>query len=235
MTVEEIMHHLKEMGSEQTMKTFKNHGAQEPFFGVKVGDLKKLVKFVKKDQELALALYDTGNHDAMYLAGLAVDPKKLTREQLEQWVDKAYWYMLAEYTVANAAAESPFALELAHKWMNDDREMVAACGWSTYAGYMSITADEELDLEEIRGLLKRVEETIHGERNRVRYAMNGFVIMAGSAIAELHDEALAVADRIGKVDVNVGNTACKVPLAADYILKVKNRGKVGVKKKTCIC
>lgn len=235
MTVEEIMNQLEEMGSEQTKKTFMRHGAKEPLFGVKVGDLKKLVKYVKKDQELALALYDTGNHDAMYLAGLAVDPLKLTKERLEQWVEKANWYMPAEYTVANAAAESPFALELARKWMDDDREMVAVCGWSTYAGYMSITPDEELDLQEIRGLLKRVEETIHGERNRVRYAMNGFVIMAGSAVSDLHDEALAAADRIGKVDVNVGNTACKVPLAADYILKVKNRGKIGVKKKTCIC
>ncbi|SDM98963.1 3-methyladenine DNA glycosylase AlkD [Fictibacillus solisalsi] len=235
MTVEEIMSQLEEMGSEQTKKTFMRHGAKEPLFGVKVGDLKKLVKYVKKDQELALALYDTGNHDAMYLAGLAVDPLKLTKERLEQWVEKANWYMPAEYTVANAAAESPFALELARKWMDDDREMVAVCGWSTYAGYMSITPDEELDLQEIRGLLKRVEDTIHGERNRVRYAMNGFVIMAGSAVSDLHDEALAAADRIGKVDVNVGNTACKVPLAADYILKVKNRGKIGVKKKTCIC
>jgi 3-methyladenine DNA glycosylase AlkD len=211
------------------------HGAKEPFFGVKIGDLKKLVKFVKKDQELALALYDTGNHDAMYLAGLAVDPKKLTRQQLEHWVEKAYWYMLAEYTVANVAAESPFALELARKWMDDEREMVAACGWSTYAGYLSITPDEELNLEEIRGLLNRVEETIQGEQNRVRYVMNSFVIVAGSAVGRLHDEALAVAERLGKVDVNVGNTACKVPLATDYILKVKNRGKIGVKKKTCIC
>ncbi|MDN4525717.1 DNA alkylation repair protein [Fictibacillus fluitans] len=235
MTVDEIMNQLEEMGSEQTKKTYIRHGAKEPFFGVKVGDLKKLVKYVKKDQELALALYDTGNHDAMYLAGLGVDPKKLTRQQLEHWVEKAYWYMLAEYTVANVAAESPFALELARKWMDDEREMVAACGWSTYAGYLSITQDEELNLEEIRGLLKRVEETINGEQNRVRYVMNGFVIVAGSAVSSLHDEALAVAERVGKVDVNAGNTACKVPLATDYILKVKNRGKVGVKKKTCIC
>jgi hypothetical protein len=44
-----------------------------------------------------LALYDTGNHDAMYLAGLSVDPKLITKETLQDWVKKAYWYMLAEY------------------------------------------------------------------------------------------------------------------------------------------
>lgn len=29
----------------------------------------------------------------------------------------AYWYMISEYTVAQVAAESPFALELAREWM----------------------------------------------------------------------------------------------------------------------
>ena len=90
----ELMNELESLGSEQTRKTFIRHGAKEPFFGVKIGDLKKFVKHVKKDQELALALYETGNHDAMYLAGLAVDPKKLSKEMLQKWVEDAYWYML---------------------------------------------------------------------------------------------------------------------------------------------
>ena len=40
MTYEEMMQKLEELGSEQTKRTFSNHGAQEPYFGVKVGDLK---------------------------------------------------------------------------------------------------------------------------------------------------------------------------------------------------
>lgn len=83
MTLDEIMQELASMGTEQTKKTYIRHGAQEPFFGVKIGDMKKLVKIVKKDQNLALQLYDTGNYDAMYLAGLSVDPKALAKEQLQ--------------------------------------------------------------------------------------------------------------------------------------------------------
>ncbi len=64
------------MGSEQTKKVFMRHGAREPFFGVKVGDMKKIVKRVKKNHELSLALYDTGNGDAMYLAGLMPTKRK---------------------------------------------------------------------------------------------------------------------------------------------------------------
>jgi 3-methyladenine DNA glycosylase AlkD len=235
LTLEEIMGKLEELGSEQTKNTYLNHGARGKVFGVKVGDLKKLVKQVKKNQELALALYETGNHDAMYLAGLSVNPKLMTKETLQEWVTGANWYMLAEYTVAGVAAESPFALELAREWMKSDEEMIAVAGWSTYTNYLSITPDEELDLDEIRGLLHQVETSIHEERNRVRYGMNGFVIGVGAFVSELHDEAKRVAEVIGKVHVDVGRTACKVPLATDYIKKIVARDKIGVKKKTCIC
>jgi len=235
MTLDEIMWKLAEFGTEQTKKTFRNHGAKGDLFGVKVGDLKKLVKHVKKDQPLALALYETGNSDAMYLAGLSVNPKLMTKETLQKWVKTATWYMLAEYTIAGVAAESNFALELAREWMDSDEEMTAVAGWSTYSNYISITPDEKLDLEEIRSLLHQVETTIHAEKNRVRYVMNGFVISVGAYVAELYDVAMQVAEEIGKVHVDVGQTACKVPLATDYIKKIEQRDKIGVKKKTCIC
>ncbi|MFP7297331.1 DNA alkylation repair protein [Neobacillus niacini] len=235
MNLEEVMRKLEELGSEQTKKIYMNHGVKEPFFGVKVGDLKKLVKFVKKDHELALALYNTGNHDAMYLAGLSVNPKLISKETLQDWVKKAYWYMLAEYTVAGVASESKFALELAREWMDSPEEMTAVCGWNTYTNYLSISPDEELDIEEIRSRLTQVAATIHNERNRVRYAMNTFVISVGAYVKELHGEAVLAAEKIGKVHVNVGNTACKVPAATQYINKIAERDKIGVKKKTAIC
>ncbi|TDL52678.1 DNA alkylation repair protein [Paenibacillus dendritiformis] len=235
MTVEDIMKKLEAMGSEQTKKTFIRHGAPGPLFGVKIGDLKKLVKDVKKDQALARALYETGNSDAMYLAGLTVNPKMMDKETLQAWAKKANWYALAEYTVAGVAAESPYALELAREWMQSSDEMIATCGWSTYANYVSITKDECLDLEEIRRLLQQIAATIHSEKNRVCYTMNMFVIVVGSYVRPLHEEAVSVAEAIGKVEVHMGQTACKVPDAVPYIEKTVAAGKLGTRKKTCIC
>ncbi|MFF2481903.1 DNA alkylation repair protein [Paenibacillus sp. NPDC058071] len=235
MTYSEVMQALEGMGTEQTKNTYLRHGAKEPFFGIKIGDMKKLVKPVKKDQQLALELYESGNHDAMYLAGLTVNPKTMTEERLRHWVSKAYWHALAEYTVAGVAAESPFARELAMEWIDSPEEMAAVCGWSTYANYVSITADDKLDMTELRALLGRVRDTVHDERNRVRYVMNGFVISVGAYVTELTEEAKDVAQAIGKVHVNVGNTACKVPLATDYIAKIEKAEKIGNKRKTCIC
>lgn len=112
MTVEDIMKKLEAMGSEQTKNVPPAWG---PGAAVRRqgGDLKKLVKDVKKDQALARALYETGNSDAMYLAGLTVNPKTMDRETLKAWAKRANWYLLAEYTVAGVAAESPHALALA--------------------------------------------------------------------------------------------------------------------------
>ncbi|CAM5216220.1 3-methyladenine DNA glycosylase AlkD OS=Ureibacillus acetophenoni OX=614649 GN=SAMN05877842_106116 PE=4 SV=1 [Ureibacillus acetophenoni] len=235
MTYEEIMQKLEELGSEQTKQIYLNHGVREPYFGVKIGDLKKLVKYVKKDHELALKLYNSGNRNPMYLAGVSVDPKLISEETLQDWTNKAYWYMAAEYTVAQVAAESEYALELAREWMKSDEEMIAVCGWSTYTNYITITPDDQLDLVEIRDLLEQVKNTVHQERNRVRYVMNGFVISVGAYVPELTEEAKQVAQHIRKVHVDVGNTACKVPLATDYIKKVEEKNKTGIKRKTCIC
>ncbi|WP_366414816.1 hypothetical protein [Paenibacillus sp. GP183] len=92
-----------------------------------------------------------------------------------------------------------------------------------------------MDLEEICDLLHLIEETIHEERNRVRYTMNNFVIKVGSSVQSLHEEAMQTAKKIGRVYVNVGETACKVPEANGSIKKIIASGKIGVKKKTCIC
>ncbi|MBT6764999.1 MAG: DNA alkylation repair protein, partial [Prolixibacteraceae bacterium] len=65
--------------------------------------------------------------------------------------------------------------------------------------------------------------------------MNGFVISVGTYIKELTAKTQEVALKIGKVNVNMGGTACKVPLAKDYIEKSIDKGKVGKKRKTARC
>ena len=41
MTAQDVLAELEKYGDERTKKTLMTHGAKEPFFGVKVGDLKK--------------------------------------------------------------------------------------------------------------------------------------------------------------------------------------------------
>jgi 3-methyladenine DNA glycosylase AlkD len=234
-TAAEIVEELKPLGSEAYKRLLLKHGAKEPFFGVKIEELKKIQKRIKKDYKLALDLYDTGISDAMYLAGMITDDARMTKRDLEKWVKNASWHMVAEYTVAGTAAESPHGWELGLKWIESKKELVASAGWATLAGVVSITPDEELELEEIKRLLKRVEQTIHEQPNYVRSTMNCFVIAVGCYVAPLTELAMKTGKKIGTVQVDMGETACKVPAAPEYIQKVKERGTIGRKKKTAKC
>lgn len=235
MTLQEIMKTLEEFGDERTKNTLIKHGAKEPFFGVKVADLKKILKKTKKNHELSLALYATGNSDAMYLAGLMADENQISEAQLNEWIDQAYWYYLSEFAVPWVAAETPFGFELALKWIKSDRESIAAAGWSTLSFYAGVSPDENIDLKAYSDLLDQVANEIDGAQNRVKHVMNAFVIAVGSYIESLTDKSITIATQIGKVEVHMGETACKVPLAKDYIKKVMDRGSIGKKRKTARC
>ncbi|MBA4190111.1 MAG: DNA alkylation repair protein [Planctomycetaceae bacterium] len=235
MTAQEVLAELESLGSEQTKKTFLRHGAKEPFFGVKVGDLKTIQKRVKKDHALSLALFDSGNSDAMYLAGLISDPAKMTKAQLRKWAKGAYWYMISCFTVPWVASESPHGRELALEWMASDKEQIAAAGWATYSSLVAIKPDAELDLAEVERLMEQVKAEIGSAANRVRYCMVNFVIAVGGYVAPLTAKAKAIAKALGKVEVDMGDTSCKVPDALEYIAKIEKMGRVGKKRKSAMC
>lgn len=235
MTKEEVLQELEEYGNAQTKKVLTRHGAREPFYGVKVQDLKKIVKKVKKNHELSMELYDTGNSDAMYLAGLIADETKISKAELNHWVKNAYWYMLSDYAVAAVASESPHGEELGLEWIDSQDEMIASAGWATLSGIAAIKANEELDISLFDTLLDRVEKRIHQAPNRTRYTMNGFVIAVGSYLPSLTEKAMQLAQTIGKVDVKMGKTSCKVPFAPDYIQKIVDKGRLGKKRKVARC
>ncbi len=235
MTAAEIVQELEALGQPGYKKIFLKHGIKEPLFGVKVEELKKIQKRIKKDYQLALELYDTGIYDAMYLAGLIADDLKMTKKDLQRWVEKATCDALCSYTVSWVAAESQHGWELAREWIDSSKESIASAGWATLSSLVAIKPDAELDFAELKKLLARVEKTIHKSPNRVRYAMNGFVISLGGYVSALTAAALKAAAKIGTVTVDMGETECKVPDAAAYIKKMQDRGAIGKKRKTAKC
>ena len=201
----------------------------------KIEELKKYQKRIKKDYQLALDLYDTGIYDAMYLAGLIADDGKMTEKDLRHWLKRAHCSALASYTVAWVAAESHHGSTLALDWIESADENTATAGWATLSSLVAIKDDADLDLAELKGLLERVQKTIHQQPNRVRYVMNSFVIATGSYVSTLTDQAIKTAKKVGPVTVEMGGTSCKVPSAVEYIEKVRKRGAIGKKRKSVRC
>ena len=235
MGAKEILAKLKELGSESTANVLMKHGAKKPCYGVKVEDLKKIQKEVKTDHDLAIALFNSGVFDAMYLAGLVMDGSTMTKKELTSWAETNYGSSISSYTVPWVAAESDFGNELALAWIVSQKEFIAVSGWATLSSLVSVRPDGELDLPKLKNLLDRIVKDIDAAPNRVKQAMNNFIISVGCYVPPLTEHALKVADRVGKVKVDVGDTACKIPSATEYINKLKAKGTIGKKRKEVKC
>jgi 3-methyladenine DNA glycosylase AlkD len=233
-TAAEILAELKPLGRDSYKRVMRKHGVVEPYFGVKIEELKKFQKRIRKNYQLALDLYATGNYDAQYLAGLIADETRMTRRDFQGWLSSAKSAPLSG-VVARLAAESPPGWDLALEWIESKNESVADAGWSTLSGLVSFKDDAELDLTKLKQLLLLVGRTIHGQPNGVRYAMNGFVIALGTYVRSLTELALQTAVKIGPVSVDMGDTSCQVPFAPDYIRKIQRRGSLGKKRKAVRC
>ena len=64
---------------------------------------------------------------------------------------------------------------------------------------------------------------------------DGFVIAVGAYVKPLARQARSTARKLGKVDVDMHGTSCKVPVALDYIDKIESMGRIGKKRKTIRC
>ena len=235
MTTPEVLQQLKTMGNEATVHILMKHGAKQPCFGVKIEDMKKLLKPLKGRQDVALELFASGVFDAMYLAGLVADGAKMTRAQLDTWAQLNYGSSISSYTVPWVASESPCGFELALEWIDSKKEFVAVSGWSALGFIMAVTPDEKLDIAILQKLLNRVLAQLHQAPDRVRYAMNSFVIAAGSYMLPLTEAAIDTARKLGPVNVDMNGARCKVPSADIYIAKIADRGNLGKKRKTVKC
>ena len=236
MTANEILAELKPLGRESYKRVLTgNHGVKEPCFGVPVSELKQLQKRIKKDYQLALDLYDTGNYDAMYLAGLIADDARMTPKDLQHWAEKAEGGSLPGATVAWVAAGSPHGRELALKWIDSKKDHVAVAGWATLSSLVAIQDDAKLDLPELKQLIQRVQHSIHKAPDQVRRGMNGFLISVGCYVIPLTEFARETGEQIGPVTADLGNNDCQIPFAPDYIRKVEKRGAIGKKRKSAKC
>lgn len=215
LSLAEAMAALEKAGSAQARKTYARHGAPEPMFGVSFADLKTLVKRIKVDQELALALWKTGNFDARNLAVKIADPRLMTQGDLDRWALESAAGCNAY--VAQLAAEGGHGRARADGWLKSKAEAHRRCGWLLVGALAG--RDEEVASPWFASHIATIEGTIHTAPNDEREAMNGALIAIGGRDASFRKAALAAAKRIGQVSVDHGDTACKTPDAGPYIEK----------------
>jgi 3-methyladenine DNA glycosylase AlkD len=216
MSFRDVMKELESLGTAQNRKVYARHGFGPNMFGVSFANLNKMAKRLKIQHDLALELWATGNHDARVLACMIADPVKATGKQLDAWANEVDNYcgtdLLAQYVSKTAFADSKAKL-----WVRSKADYVGQAGWDLVARLAM--GSSEIPDGVFEGYIETIERTIQTAENRTRHAMNNALIAIGIRNVSLQAKAITAARRIGKVEVDHGETSCKTPDAEAYILK----------------
>lgn len=221
MKLDEVMATLKKTATAQHKKTYLRHDPRATVFGTPFSVINPLAKKIKVDHALAGQLWKTGYVEARIVALMVADAAQLTKEQANAWVEevtnRAYGFYLGPLV-----ARSPHAAALMKAWMKSKKEMVGLCGFSILNGKLRDDPGSVSDAE-CEKVLADIEKRIHASPNWVKYAMNAALIAIGTYKPALKAKAIAAAKRIGKVEVDHGDTECKTPDACAYIEKASRR------------
>lgn len=221
MNAVEILATLKKLGKPQTAVIYKRHGSGDNVFGTLTSQIAKLQKKIKVDHTLAMELWKTGNAEARILALLVSDPQRLTRAAADQLLRDGQTHFLGCY-LAGLLGRSPIARELMGPWMASSDEFTREIGY----GILSVVVKEQpgsLTDADVAEILATIENEIHTSPNWARSAMNTALISIGIFKPSCRNQALDAAKRIGKVDIDHGETTCKTPDAIPSIEKASKQ------------
>lgn len=221
LTAQEILAALKKLGKPQTATIYKRYGTGDNVFGVLTSEIAKLKKKIKVDHALALELWKTGNAEARILALLIADPEKVTRTDADGLLRDGPVRFIGCY-LSGLLARSRIADETMYSWMKSADQFTREMGYGILGCRLKDDPDSVSDAD-AQHLLATIETEIQRSPNWARYAMNGALISIGVYKPALRKKAIEAAIRIGKVEVDHGETYCKTPNAVLYIEKASKR------------
>lgn len=218
MTLKETLKQLKTLGDPkvraQNAKSGSwGAGAGDNQFGVALSDIRVLAKKIKTNHALALALWDTGNVDAQFLATLLIEPKKLSGKEMDRLVRSISFVRVADWLISYVVAQHPDKETLREGWMADDDRWAARAGWQLTASRVAKSPDG-LDL---KALLDRIESEMADAAPEVQWTMNNTLAAIGIHVPKLRKRAIAIGEKIGLYRDWPVSKGCTPPFAPIWI------------------
>ena len=166
-----VLEHLKEKADANYLKGMARFGIDNSkALGVKLPEIRKLAKIIKKDHELALALWDTQIHEARILASLIADPKQVTAELMDSWTGDFYSWDICDQLCGNLFDRTPFAIDKAIEYSAHEQEFVKRAGFVLMAEYAIHNKNAPDDV--FINLFPIMEREAWDDRNFVKKAVN---------------------------------------------------------------
>ncbi|HTH81552.1 MAG TPA: DNA alkylation repair protein [Mucilaginibacter sp.] len=195
MTTEQVIEQLKQKADERYHTGMMRFGIKtDKALGVKVPELRKMAKAIKKDHELALQLWDTGIHEARILATMIADPAQVTAAQIDAWVNDFDSWDVCDQACGNLFDRTPYAIEKALEFSASEQEFVKRAGFVLMAEYAvhHKKADDEVFIQ----FFPIIEREAWDDRNFVKKAVNWALRQIGKRNSTLKNLAIGVAKNI---------------------------------------
>ena len=193
MTVKQVLKKLEALGDEKRRAHNAKYGASDKQFGVKMGDIRALAKELKSQPDLALALWETENVDAQFLAVLMMKPKALTEDDLDRLVRSSSFVQVTDWLSAYVIKKHPDKESLRQRWMEDEDPKAARAGWTLTAERVVKSPDGL----ELKSLLDRIESEMGDADPDIQWTMNIALGETGIQFPKHRKRALKIGETLG--------------------------------------
>ncbi|MGH8082257.1 MAG: DNA alkylation repair protein [Lysobacter sp.] len=163
-------------------------------FGVPMASIQAIAKRLRRDRELAAALWDSGWYEARLLASYIDDPALVTAAQMDRWCRDFDNWAVCDTICFVLFDRSPLAWRKIEQWAPRRDEYVRRAAFAMLASKTvhDKTADDAMFLHG----LELIEAQAGDERNFVKKSINWALRSIGKRNAALHRAAVAVATRL---------------------------------------
>jgi 3-methyladenine DNA glycosylase AlkD len=198
MGLEDLVAQLHQLASPDTLAKQQHFGiVGSNRLGISMPELHKLAKG-HRNHELALKLWQTGIHEARLLAPLVDESVKVTREQMEAWVQDFNSWDLCDNVCLNLFYKPPFATEYALIWVEREEEFTRRAGFVLMVE-MAMHLKKMPD-DAFHQFFPLMVQYANDDRNFVRKAVNWALRGIAKSRPALKAEAIETAKQISLLD-----------------------------------
>ena len=168
---EELLAWLEENRNEKNIEGMARFGIRtDRAVGVPLPLLRAAAKPYRRRHETAMALWESGVHEARILAGLIADPARFGPEDMDAWSAEFDSWDLCDQCCSNLFRHLPYVQGKVTEYVADGREFVRRTGFVLMA--VLAVHDKEASDERFLEWLKVVEAYAWDGRNFVKKAVN---------------------------------------------------------------
>ncbi len=192
-----VLKRLQSLGQRSIVAGMERFGVtSKKAFGISAPMLRAFAKEIGTNQELSLALWDSGYLEARALASLIGDPAKVTEAQMERWAKDFDSWAVCDACCGILFDKTVFAFRKALEWSKRDEEFVRRAGFVLMA---ALAVHDKIAKNEV--FVRMLPSIVRGasdDRNFVKKAVNWALRQIGKRNKKLNALAMKTATQIHK-------------------------------------